>query len=101
MQHLVASTTTASGPAHFSAVLPRPQPRTPFFGEGTLTEDLRQKWLNYYEDTALLAFPTPIGNARIADTDHKALYYRSPYSSAPGTPPHSVLRRVCRLKTIV
>jgi hypothetical protein len=87
MQHLVASTTAASGPTHFDAVLPRPKPRTPFFGEGTLTADLRQKWLDYYEDTALIAFPTPAGNARIADTDHKALYYRSAYSSMPGTPP--------------
>ena len=39
MQHLVASTPTVAGPAHFDAVLPRPQPRIPFFGEGTLTPE--------------------------------------------------------------
>ena len=40
MQHLVASETKASGPVRFDAVLPRPQPRQPFFGEGTLTPEL-------------------------------------------------------------
>ena len=44
MQHLVASATAVSGPSHFSGLLPRPQPRLPFFGEGTLTPDLHQKW---------------------------------------------------------
>ena len=40
MQHLVASETTTGGPARFDAVLPRPQPRTPFFGKRTLTPEL-------------------------------------------------------------
>ena len=87
MQHIVSSETKVSGPTRFEAVLPRPQPRTPFFGEGTLTPALREKWLGFYRDEAVLAFPTPQGNARIEDIDHKANYYRAPYSSAPGTPP--------------
>ena len=87
MQHLVSSEVSAVGPARFEAVLPRPQPRAPFFGEGTLTPELRQKWLGFYRDEAVLAFPSPEGNARLADADHKALYYRAPYSSTPGTPP--------------
>ena len=87
MQHLVASETTASGPATFDAVLPRPQPRTPFFGEKTLTPELRKMWQEFYRDVVLLAFPTPGGNARIADVDEKALYYRAPYSSQPGVKP--------------
>lgn len=87
MQHLVASETTASGPATFDAVLPRPRPRTPFFGEGTLTPDLRKTWEDFYRDVVLLAFPTPEGNARIADVDEKALYFRPPYSSQPGVKP--------------
>ena len=36
---------------------------------------------------AVLAFPTPRGNHRIADIDEKALYYRAPYSSQPGVKP--------------
>ncbi len=87
MQHLVASQTSATGPARFDGVLPRPQPRTPFFGEKTLSQELRQQWLEFYRDEAVLAFPTPDGQARLADTDHKALYYRAPYSSSAGIPP--------------
>jgi hypothetical protein len=34
-----------------------------------------------------LAFPTPQGQARLADADEKALYYRAPYSSQPGVKP--------------
>ena len=87
MQHLVASETTVHGPGHFAAVLPRPRPRTPFFGLGTLTPELKKAWQEFYVDVAVLAFPTPQGNLRIADIDEKALYYRAPYSSAPGVKP--------------
>ena len=71
----------------FDAVLPRPQPRTPFFGEGTLTPELPKAWKEFYRDVVVLAFPTPAGNTRIADVDEKALYYRAPYSSQPGVKP--------------
>jgi len=81
MQHLVASDTSATGPSHFAAVLPRPQPRTPFFGVHTLTPELRKQWQEFYQDVAVLAFPTPQGAYRIADSDAKALYYRGSYSS--------------------
>lgn len=84
MQHLVASEATASGPSKFDAILPKPQPRKPFFGEGTLTPELRKVWREFYRDVAVLAFPTPEGNARIADVDEKALFFRAPYSSQPG-----------------
>ncbi len=87
MQHLVASKTTASGPARFNAVLPRPLPRTPFFGEGTLTPELHKIWKEFYRDVVVLAFETPQGNAKITDIDEKALYYRAPYSSQPGVKP--------------
>ena len=87
MQHLVASETEVSGPAKFDAVLPRPKPRTPFFGENTLTPELHKEWQNYYRDVVLLAFPKPAGNARISDVDEKALYQRAPYSSQPGVKP--------------
>ena len=66
MQHLVASETQVIGPAKFDAVLTRPQPRTPFFGEATLTPELKKEWQEFYRDVAVLAFPTPQGNRRIA-----------------------------------
>ena len=87
MQHLVSSETTATGPARFDAVLPRPKPRVPFFGEATLTPELHKLWQDFYRDVVVLAFPTPAGNARIADADEKALYFRAPYSSQPGVKP--------------
>src|SRR5208337_2869406 len=84
MQHLVASEMNVHGPTRFSTLLPRPQPRPPFFGIGTLTPELAKAWREYYADVAVLAFPAPQGNACVADIDEKALYYRAPFSSAPG-----------------
>lgn len=87
MQHLVASVTNVVGPATFSAALPQPRPREPFFGEGTLTPTLKTEWQDFYRDTAVLAFRTPAGTNHIADANEKALYYRAPFSSQPGVKP--------------
>ena len=87
MQHLVASETNVTGPAKFSAFLTQPSPRKPYFGEGTLTPELKKSWRGFYRDVAVLAFPTPAGTNRIAGVDEKALYYREPYSSKPGVKP--------------
>ena len=87
MQDLVTSETNITGPQQFSAVLERPHPLTPYFGDGTLTPALRELWQNYYRDVAVLAFPTPEGSNRIADIAEKALYRRDPYSSKPGVKP--------------
>ncbi|MDR3194545.1 MAG: glycosyl hydrolase [Tannerella sp.] len=87
MRHLVASETVVNGPKTFDEALPVPAPKRPFFGEGTLTPSLRQLWEEYFEDVCVLACPTPAAKAEIADTDEKALYYRAPYSSAPGVKP--------------
>ncbi|MBI5708505.1 MAG: hypothetical protein HZC36_16090 [Armatimonadetes bacterium] len=88
MQHLVGSETQATGPVRFDAVLAKPAPRRPFFGEATLTPELREAWLGFYRDVAVLAFRTPSGDYRIPDIDEKALYYRAPYSSQPGVKPY-------------
>ena len=88
MQHLVASETTVTGPRHFHEILSQPKPRIPFFGQGTLTPELKKEWENYYRDVAVLAFPTPKGHKRIADIDEKALYQRAPYSSQPRVRPY-------------
>lgn len=87
MQHLVASQTNIAGPSHFEGLLAKPAPRQPFFGEGTLTPELKKARDDFYRDVAVLAFPTPAGQGRIADIDEKALYYRAPYSSQPGVKP--------------
>jgi hypothetical protein len=87
MQHLVASETQVTGPAHFDAPLPQPQPRKPFFGEETLTPELHKIWKEFYRDVVVLAFPTPTGDYRIPDVDEKALYFRAPYSSQQGVKP--------------
>jgi hypothetical protein len=87
MQHLVASETNVTGPLKFSAKLPQPKPRTPYFGEGTLTPRLKKEWQEFYRDVAVLAFPVPDGTNRIAEVDEKALYYREPFSSKAGVKP--------------
>jgi hypothetical protein len=81
MQFLSTSETRIAGPARFDAQLPRPQARTPFFGEDTLTPELRAEWNDFYVDEFVLAFPASAGDARIADIDEKALYTRGSYSS--------------------
>src|SRR5690606_33480161 len=51
--------------------LPVPPPRSPYFGEGSLTPELRKQWNDFYEDVAVLAFPTPAAERRIEDIDEK------------------------------
>lgn len=87
MQHLVAGETNVTGPSHFDAVVPRPSPRKPFFGEGALPPELESARKEFYRDVAVLAFPSAMGNERIPDIDEKALYVRAPYSSQPGVKP--------------
>jgi hypothetical protein len=81
MQHLVSSSIEVSGSGNKHLQLPKPQPMKPYFGEGVFTPELKKKWENFYEDVAVLAFPTPATSKRISDIYEKALYYRAPYSS--------------------
>ena len=85
MQHLVSSAIQVSGGTKNPMILPIPAPRKPYFGEGAFTPELKKRWNDYYEDVCVLAFPTPETDYKIADIDEKALYYRSPYTSKPGT----------------
>jgi len=87
MQHLVSSSVTVNGADRQPITLPVPQPRRPFFGEGGFTAELREQWQDFYEDVAVLAFPTPDAYT-IADIDEKALYYRAPYTSQEGVRQH-------------
>lgn len=87
MQFLVASAVEVVGPTNFRATLPQPAPRPPYFGTGGLPPELLQAQNEFYREVAVLAFPTPAGEARIADLDQKALYVRDPFSSMPGVKP--------------
>lgn len=83
MRHLVSSSVTIDGTGRKMIQLPIPDAKRPFFGEGGFTPQVRQQWVDYYEDVAVLAFPTPLEQEYIADLEEKALYYRAPYSSQP------------------
>jgi hypothetical protein len=83
MQHLVASAVEVTGPRRFDDMLPRPQRRPAFFGEGGLPPELKRSMNEFYRDVTVLAFPKPAGEVRIEDIDEKALYVRAPYSSQP------------------
>ena len=84
MMHLVTSSTEVKGPSTFNAILAKPEPKKPFFGEGSVPSDLKQIRDGWYEDIAVLAYPTPKTGSAIANIDEKALYYRAPYTSQPG-----------------
>lgn len=85
MQHLVSSTVTVTGGTKQVITLPVPAPKPPYFGEGAFNSELKKQWDDFYEDVAVLAYPTPsVSISKITDIDEKALYYRAPYSSQPG-----------------
>jgi hypothetical protein len=80
MQHLVSSELVVSNNQK-KIMLPVPQPKKPFFGEGGFTLDFKKNWQTFYEDVAVLAFPLPKTTEKISDIDERALYQRAPYSS--------------------
>lgn len=85
MQHLVSSTVTIKGGIKQAIKLPLPAPKPPYFGEGAFTPELKKQWDDFYEDVAVIAYPTPsLLSSKIMDIDEKALYYRAPYSSVKG-----------------
>jgi len=85
MQHLVFSTVQIDAKSKGKKiVLPLPAPKKPYFGDGSLTPSLRKEWDDFYEDVAVLAFPTRDSGNKIKDIDEKALYYRPPYTSVAG-----------------
>lgn len=88
MLHLVASDTTVKGPGKFNGIIRVPDPRKPFFGEGSLTKSLKEQRDNWFENISVLAFPAPNPDARIDLIDEKALYYRAPYTSQAGVLPN-------------
>lgn len=98
MQHLVSSTINVSGGNKQPIKLPVPPPMKPYFGEGAFTPELKKRWNDFYEDVAVLAYPTPTVSKKVEDIDEKALYYRAPYSSVKGVkqylPSHAVYEQL-------
>jgi hypothetical protein len=88
MQHLVASVVRVKGPARVNLKLPVPEPKKPFFGEESLTPELKKLRDEWYQDVAVLAFPAPEEERKISLIDEKALYYRAPFTSQPGVWPY-------------
>src|SRR5215469_18947551 len=113
MQFLETSVTRVHGPGKFHEALPKPKPRTPFFGEETLTPELHKEWEQFYVDDYLLAFPGPQGDSAIADLEEKALYTRGSYSSQilgpftrvpwvrPALPTHAEYSNVAAQESVV
>lgn len=87
MQHLVSVSLNVIGNDTKIIHMPKPTPKAPYFGEGGFTPELKKRWDDYYEDVALLAFPTPTSDFKIKDIDEKAPYYRAPYTSVAGVKP--------------
>ncbi len=88
MTHLVSSSVTVEGPVKFKGKLPVPENKKPFFGEESLTPELKKIRDEWYEDIAVIAFQENGTSERIEGTDEKALYYRAPYTSQPGVLPY-------------
>jgi hypothetical protein len=86
MQHLVAGSVEVHGPVRFNEKLPVPEPRKPYFP--TITKQLQDRREAYFEDVAVLAYPTLKEDAKIEFADEKALYYRAPFSSVDGVKPY-------------
>ena len=84
MKHLVSSSIKVTGGSKITVKLPVPKAKDPYFGLHQFPDELKKRWEEYYEDVAVLAFPTPSGEFSIEDIDEKALYYREPYTSKPG-----------------
>ena len=86
MQHLVAGSIEVKGPVHINKRLPLPEPRKPYFP--TITKELQEKREAYFEEVAVLAYPTPKADVKVNFIDEKALYYRAPFSSVQGVKPY-------------
>jgi hypothetical protein len=68
-------------------ILSKPKPRKPFFGEESLTPELKKIRDSWYEDVRVLAFPAPEKRSTIEKIDEKALFIRAPYTSQSGVVP--------------
>ena len=79
MKHLCASSVQikTAGPATVKLPIPQPLPWSPFSGYSGIQLKQRNEW---YDDVAVLAFPTPTPTAAPDRLDVKALQKTDPYS---------------------
>ena len=84
MQYLVWTETNVEGGKHFDAALPEPR-----------------RTANYYRDITVLAFPTPAGNARIADINGKTGHDRQDQPAAPAKYAEVQAEQVVKANSIV
>jgi hypothetical protein len=82
MQLLVFSKTQVTGPAHVKIRLPVPAVKPPYLGTELFSASLKKQWEDFYEDVVVMAVPTTAGEDSISDFEHKALYYRPPFSAS-------------------
>ncbi|MFH1942451.1 MAG: glycosyl hydrolase [bacterium] len=90
MQFLVVSFTETNGPATFQAILSEPGPKKPYRNPTGMSERIKNDRDTWYEDVAVLAFPTPPGGQLIESVDDKALYHRGYYTWVPGVHPYII-----------
>ena len=84
MQYVVWTETNLEGGKHFDAALAEPQ-----------------RTANYYRDITVLAFPTPAGNARIANINGKTGHDRQDQPPAPAKYAEVPVEQVIKGETIV
>ncbi len=75
MQHLVSSSVTVTSGTNKKSSLPLPSLKKPFLGEGSLTPELKKIRNDFYENVAVLAYPTSLQKQSINDVDEKVLCY--------------------------
>ncbi len=79
MQRIVSTETNLAGPRRFEGTLPQPQTT-----------------VDYYRDIAVLAFPTPVGDARLEHLPGKAAFVPQHFASPatwPSLPPEQTVAR--------
>jgi len=87
MMHLMSSSVEVRGPSAYNKKLPVPPPKTPIFGDRSVPADLKAIRDAWYQDVAVLAFPTPKVKKMTGLIDEKAFFYRQPYTSMEGVLP--------------
>ena len=85
MLQLISSKINVKGKV--DTIFPKPVPAEPYFGMGSLNEQMKIDRANYYKDVYVLAYPKVDSITQIADIKEKALYIRDPYSSRNGSKP--------------
>jgi hypothetical protein len=85
MLQLISSKINVKG--NVDVLLPKPTPDKPYFGMGSLNDEMKKERADYYQDVCVLAYPKMDTIPQISEIKEKALYIRHPYSSTNGSKP--------------